>query len=189
WEGTGHQGRDFRGSLVGIIGFGSIGRATAQMAAALGANVVVMDSFAKSDDFEMENDLDRLLARADIVSLHCPLTESTRGLIGRPQLGIMKKGALLINTARGPLVDEPALIDALRSGHLAGAGLDTFATEPIAKGNPLLEFPNVILTPHVAGVTRNAVLVVSTITATNIVNRMTGKALDRRNLINPEALG
>jgi D-3-phosphoglycerate dehydrogenase len=189
WEGTGHQGRDFRGSLVGIIGFGSIGRATARMAAALGANVVVMDSFAKSDEFEMEDNLDRLLARADIVSLHCPLTESTRGLIGRHQLGMMKKGALLINTARGPLVDEPALVAALRSGHLAGAGLDTFATEPIAAGNPLLELTNVILTPHVAGVTRNAVLGVSTITATNVVDRIKGRPLDRRNLVNPEVLG
>jgi D-3-phosphoglycerate dehydrogenase len=188
WEGTGHQGRDFRGSLVGIIGFGSIGRATAQMAACLGANVVVMDSFAKSDKFEMESDLDRLLARADIVSLHCPLTDSTCGLIGRRQLGLMKKGALLINTARGPLIDESALVDALRSGHLAGAGLDTFSTEPIAAGNLLLELPNVILTPHVAGVTRNAVLGVSTITATNVVDRIAGRTLDRRNLVNPEVL-
>ena len=100
----------------------------------------------------------------------------------------MKKGALLINTARGPLVDEPALVDALRNGHLAGAGLDTFETEPIATGNPLLELPNVILTPHVAGVTRNAVLGVSTITATNIVDRLSGRPLDRRNLVNPEVL-
>jgi D-3-phosphoglycerate dehydrogenase len=188
WEGTGYQGRDFRGSTVGIIGFGSIGRATAQMAAALGAKVVVMDAFAKAEEFEMEADLDRLLARADIVSLHCPLTETTRGLIGTRELGLMKKGAILINTARGPLVDEAALVDALRSGHLAGAGLDTFVTEPIAAGSPLIELPNVILTPHVAGVTRNAVLGVSTITATNVVDRITGKSLDRRNLVNPEVL-
>ena len=189
WEGTGYQGRDFRGSLVGILGFGSIGRATAQMAAALGARVVVMDAFAKPEDFEVETDLDRLLGRVDILSLHCPLTEETRGLIGKRELALMKKGALLINTARGPLVDESALADALRTGHLAGAGLDTFETEPIAKGNPLLGLPNVILTPHVAGVTRNAVLGVSTITATNVVTRMAGKPLDRRNLVNPEVLG
>lgn len=188
WEGTGYQGRDFRGSTVGIIGFGSIGRATAQLAAALGAKVVVMDAYAKAEEFEMEPDLDRLLARADIVSLHCPLTETTRGLIGARELGLMKKGAILINTARGPLIDEAALVDALRSGHLAGAGLDTFVTEPIDAGNPLLDLPNVILTPHVAGVTRNAVIGVSTITATNVVDRITGKPLDRRNLVNPEVL-
>lgn len=188
WEGTGYQGRDFRGSTVGIIGFGSIGRATAQLAAALGAKVVVMDAYAKADEFEMEPDLDRLLARADIVSLHCPLTETTRGLIGARELGLMKKGAILINTARGPLIDEAALVDALRSGHLAGAGLDTFVTEPIDAGNPLIDLPNVILTPHVAGVTRNAVIGVSTITATNVVDRITGKPLDRRNLVNPEVL-
>ena len=188
WEGTGYQGRDFSGSLVGIIGFGSIGRATARMAAALGARVVVMDAYAKSGEFEMESDLDRLLARADIVSLHCPLTESTRGLIGRRELGLMKKGSMLINTARGPLVDESALVDALRSGHLGGAGLDTFATEPVTAGDPLLELPNVILTPHVAGVTRNAVLGVSTITATNVVDRIAGRPVDRRNVVNPEVL-
>ena len=188
WEGTGYQGRDFSGSLVGIIGFGSIGRATARMAAALGARVVVMDAYAKSSEFEMESDLDRLLARADIVSLHCPLTESTRGLIGRRELGLMKKGSMLINTARGPLVDESALVDALRSGHLGGAGLDTFATEPVTAGDPLLELPNVILTPHVAGVTRNAVLGVSTITATNVVDRIAGRPVDRRNVVNPEVL-
>lgn len=188
WEGTGYQGRDFRGSTVGIIGFGSIGRATAQLAAALGAKVVVMDAYAKAEEFEMEPDLDRLLARADIVSLHCPLTETTRGLIGARELGLMKKGAILINTARGPLIDEAALVDALRSGHLAGAGLDTFVTEPIDAGNPLIDLPNVILTPHVAGVTRNAVIGVSTITATNVVDRITGKPLDRRNLVNPEVL-
>lgn len=188
WEGTGYQGRDFRGSTVGIIGFGSIGRATAQLAAALGAKVVVMDAYAKAEEFEMEPDLDRLLARADIVSLHCPLTETTRGLIGARELGLMKKGAILINTARGPLIDEAALVDALRSGHLAGAGLDTFVTEPIDAGNPLIDLPNVILTPHVAGVTRNAVIGVSTITATNVVDRITGKPLDRRNLMNPEVL-
>jgi D-3-phosphoglycerate dehydrogenase / 2-oxoglutarate reductase len=188
WEGTGYQGRDFRASTVGIIGFGSIGRATARMAAALGAKVIVMDAFAKSEEFEMETDLDRLLARVDIVSLHCPLTVSTHGLIGGRQLGLMKKGAILINTARGPLVDEAALIDALRNGQLAGAGLDTFEKEPIATGNPLLQMPNVILTPHVAGVTRNAVLGVATMTATNIVDCINGRPLDRRNLVNPEVL-
>ena len=109
WEGTGYQGRDFRNSTVGIIGFGSIGRSTAQMAAALGAKVIVMDAFAKSEQFEMVADLDDLLVRADIVSLHCPLTESTRGLIGVRELAKMKKGAILINTARGPLVDEKRL--------------------------------------------------------------------------------
>ena len=110
----------------------------------------MVDAFAKADEYEMEADLDRLLSRADIVSLHCPLTETTRGLFGMRELGLMKKGAILINAARGPLVDETALVDALRSGRLSGAGLDTFVTQPIAAGNPLLELPNVILTPHVA---------------------------------------
>jgi D-3-phosphoglycerate dehydrogenase len=191
WEGTGYQGRDFRDSVVGIVGFGSIGRSTARLAAALGARVIVMEhpQAPKPEGFEVETDLHRLLPRVDILSLHCPLTESTRGLIGRRELALMKKGALLVNTARGPLIDEPALVDALREGHLAGAGLDTFAQEPIARGNPLLELPNVILTPHVAGVTRNAVLRVSTITASNVVDRLSGKPLARGNVVNPEVLG
>jgi D-3-phosphoglycerate dehydrogenase len=116
------------------------------------------------------------------------LTESTRALIGRRELALMKKGALLVNTARGPLIDEAALVDALREGHLAGAGLDTFAAEPITPGNPLVGLPNVILTPHVAGVTRNAVLRVSTITASNVVDRVGGRPLARGNLVNAEVL-
>jgi len=182
WEGTSWLGRDFRGSVVAIIGFGSIGRATAQLAAALGAHVIVMDAFAKPEEYEVENDLDRLLARADIVSLHCPLTPDTRGLIGKRQLASMKKGALLINTARGPIIDEAALIDALRSGHIGGAGLDTFESEPIAADNPLLSLENVIVTPHVAGVTRNAALRVATTTAHNVVNVLEGRSLPKAHL-------
>jgi D-3-phosphoglycerate dehydrogenase / 2-oxoglutarate reductase len=185
WEGTAWLGRDFRGSVVGIVGYGSIGRSAARMAAALGGRVVVhrRGSQAAADEFEVETDLDRLLARVDILSLHCPLTETTRGLIGRRELARMKPGALLVNTARGAVVDEAALVDALRSGHLGGAGLDTFEIEPIAADNPLLALDNVILTPHVAGVTRNAALRVATMTAHNIVDVLAGRSLPRTHLV------
>jgi D-3-phosphoglycerate dehydrogenase len=182
WEGTAYLGRDFRGSVVGIVGYGSIGRSTAQLAAALGARVVVFDLSGVADPFEVETDLAALLARVDILSLHCPLTEQTRGLIGAREIASMKPGALLINTARGPVIDETALVNALRSGHLGGAGLDTFETEPIAADNPLLALDNVILTPHVAGVTRAAALQVATTTARNVVDVLEGRSLPASHL-------
>jgi D-3-phosphoglycerate dehydrogenase / 2-oxoglutarate reductase len=184
WESTAYLGRDFRGSVVGIVGYGSIGRSTARLAAALGARVVVLRSRGgDADGFEVEAELERLLERVDILSLHCPLTDSTRGLIGRRELARMKPGSLLVNTARGAVVDEAALIEALRSGHLGGAGLDTFETEPVAADNPLLALDNVILTPHVAGVTRNAALRVATMTAHNVVDVLAGRALPKAHLV------
>lgn len=184
WEGTGWLGRDFRGSVVGIVGYGSIGRSTARLASALGAQVIVFDrARSEADTFELVADLDALLARVDILSLHCPLVEQTRGLIGRRELGLLRPGALLVNTARGPIVDEAALVAALRSGHLGGAGLDTFEVEPIAPDNPLLKLDNVIVTPHVAGVTRHAALQVATITATNIVDVLAGRPLPRAHVV------
>jgi D-3-phosphoglycerate dehydrogenase len=184
WEGTSWLGRDFRGSVVGLIGYGSIGRSTARIASALGAKVMVLDQArTEADGFELASNLDHLLERVDILSLHCPLTEQTRGLIGRRELALLKPGALLVNTARGPVVDEAALIEALRSGHLGGAGLDTFEKEPIAQDNPLLGLDNVILTPHVAGVTRNAALQVAMITAQNVVDALAGRSLPPSHLV------
>jgi D-3-phosphoglycerate dehydrogenase / 2-oxoglutarate reductase len=174
WEGTSYQGRDFRGSVVGIVGYGAIGKSTANLARALGARVLMhrlSNPAGTADDFEIESSFEKLLTRVDILSLHCPLTEQTRGLVGRSQLQSMKQGSLLINTARGGIVDEAALAEALTDGaykRLAGAGLDTFAHEPIEPDHPLLKMSNVILTPHVAGVTAQAALAVSTITARNI---------------------
>ncbi|MBA2963825.1 MULTISPECIES: NAD(P)-dependent oxidoreductase [Ramlibacter] len=183
WEGAGWQGRDFRGSVVGIVGYGAIGRATANLAAALGARVVVLRRSGDADAFPCERDLEALLPRVDILSLHCPLTDATRGLIGVRELARMQKGSLLVNTARGAVVDEAALVEALRSGHLAGAGLDTFATEPLPAGSPLRELANVILTPHIAGVTRQSALRVATTTARNVVDVMAGRALPAHNRI------
>nr|WP_315595840.1 hydroxyacid dehydrogenase [uncultured Cupriavidus sp.] len=184
WEGTAWQGRDFRASVVGILGYGSIGRSTARLAAALGAKVIVMDATrADADDFDMASDLDDFLRRVDILSLHCPLTEQTRGLIGKRELALMKAGSIIVNTARGPVIDEAALIESLRSGHLGGAGLDTFEIEPLQAGSPLRELANVILTPHVAGVTRQAALHVAINTATNIVEYLGGRALPPGNLV------
>lgn len=183
WVDSTWQGRDFRGAVVGIVGYGSIGRSTARLAAALGARVLVLRPHGQADNHATEPDLDRFLAQIDILSLHCPLTERTHGLIGERELSLMRRGSLLINTARGPVVNETALLQALQSGHLEAAGLDTFDTEPLPAGSPLLALPNVLLTPHVAGVTRNAALQVAHITARNIVDYLATGTLPAHHLV------
>lgn len=147
-----HPIRDLHGSTMGIVGAGSLGRATAALATAFGMRVMFAEhaSSAAADlDFVP---LDWLLREADVISLHCPLTPATRKLIAADQLRAMKRTAILINTARGGLVDEAALVFALQQGLIAGAGFDVLSSEPPALGNPLLELrlPNFILTPHVA---------------------------------------
>ena len=180
--------RDFRTRTVGILGYGQIGERAARLAQACGASVVIHTRSALKPPAGMtvEPDLNRFLETVDIVSLHCPLTEKTRGMIGAAQFARMKPEALLINTSRGPVVDEPAMIDALKSGRLAGAGLDTFAVEPPDVTNPLFELPNVIVTPHVAAVTTDAMVRMGTITAGNIICWLRGEVHDPRNFLNPE---
>ncbi len=188
WRDLNHLTRDFRERTVGIVGFGQIGERTARLAQACGAQVLVhtRSEAVLPEGMAREAAFDRLLERADIVSLHCPLTEKTRGLIGAAQFARMKPGAILINTARGPVVDETALVAALASGRLAAAGLDTFAVEPPDPANPLFALPNVIVTPHIAAATTQAMVRMGTIAANNIIGWLRGEAYDRRNLLNPE---
>jgi len=143
-----HPIRDLAGSTLGIVGFGTLGRALAQRAEALGMKVIA--SGTKPGPGLV--DLDTLLRDSDVISLHCPLTEATRGLIGRRALGLMKPDAILINTARGGLVDEAALAEALQAGRIGGAGIDVLPEEPPVSGNILLDLdlPNLIVTPHIA---------------------------------------
>lgn len=149
---------ELAGRSLGIVGFGTIGRAVARIGQALGMKVVAL-AREGSDD----SDIPRLAANAffpsvDVVSLHCPLTPETEHLINADTLAAMQPGSLLINTGRGPLVDEVALADALRSGHLGGAGLDVLSVEPPPPDHPLLadDLPNLIITPHTAWSTREA---------------------------------
>jgi D-3-phosphoglycerate dehydrogenase len=146
---------------LGIVGFGNIGKLVAQRAAGFGWRRLAADPFVKPEaaaELGVELvPLDQLLRQADLVTLHVFLNEQTRHMIGAAQLGLMKPTAYLINTCRGPIVDEPALIAALRAGKLAGAGLDVFEQEPIAADNPLLAMENVIATPHVAVYSRTAI--------------------------------
>jgi glycerate dehydrogenase len=149
---SGHPIRDLHGSTLGIFGEGAIGQAVAHLGRALGMRVRFADHAPpKAEGVEFTSP-DQVLAEADVVTLHLPLTPATRNLIGARELARMKPSALLINTARGGLVDENALAQALKSGALGGAGFDVLSTEPPREGNPLLELrlPNLIITPHVA---------------------------------------
>ena len=135
-----------------IIGAGAIGKKTAALCKAFGCNVIAYSRSQVSDPaIDAQVSLEQLLQEADIVSLHCPLTDQTRGLIGQAQLALMKKAAILINTARGAVVDSAALAAALKDGRIAGAACDVFEMEPpLPQDHPLLDCPNTIVTPHIA---------------------------------------
>lgn len=138
---------ELAGKTMGIIGYGRIGRATAQIARAFGMKVVAYDAFATGEELVS---LDELLSQSDVISLHCPLTRENTGLINRDTLAKMKDGAIIINTARGPLINEPDLREALLSGKVLGAALDVVAVEPIQSDNVLLGLDNCLITPHIA---------------------------------------
>lgn len=139
--------RDIGGCTVGLVGYGNIAQRVETIVTAMGAAVV--HTSTRDDGLPGWRNLPELLSVSDIISLHLPLTTDTAGLLGRDALASMKSSAVLVNTSRGPIVDEDALVDALRSGGLAAAGLDVFAVEPVPADSPLLELHNVVLTPHV----------------------------------------
>ena len=161
---------DLHDSTLGIIGAGTLGRETARIAEALGMRVLYAQSLSGDGSDDGRVPLAQLLAESDVVSLHCPLTERTRGLIGERELRSMKPGALLINTARGGIVDEAALARALQEGWIAGAGVDVLPEEPPRHGNPLLEIktPNLIITPHVAWASEQAMQSLADQVVTNL---------------------
>ena len=156
--------RELAGRTLGVVGFGALGRAVAKVGEAFGMRVIVARRpDAAPPDLSQPPDpprvaLAQLLAASDVVSLHCPLTPATRGMIGARELALMKSDALLINTARGALVDAHALAAALKAGRLGGAGIDVLSQEPPVDGNPLLDpgIPNLIVTPHIAWAAREA---------------------------------
>jgi D-3-phosphoglycerate dehydrogenase len=184
---------DLYGKSVLIVGFGRIGTRTAKRCLAMEMNVLIYDPYKsgaeiKAAGCEPVADLDAALPRADFVSVHCPKTPETVGMFNAARLQRMKATAYLINTARGGIVDESALYDALVSGKLAGAGLDVFEQEPPPAGHSLFGLPNVIMAPHVAGVTREAVDRMSEQTARNILSALDGEPI-RQNVINQDVLG
>ncbi len=152
-----HPIRELQGRIFGVVGWGELGRGAARIAEAFGMQIKIADR-AGSPPQSGRVPLDELLASADILSLHCPLNDATRGLIGARELKLMKPDALLINTARGALIDGPALVAALKAGQLGGAGIDVLPQEPPPDGEPLLDgrIPNLLVTPHVAWAAREA---------------------------------
>ena len=161
WPRTEYFGRSFmiKGKTVGVLGLGHIGKKVAALATAFGANVIYYDIVRQTEQEEKFGyrfvDFDTLLRESDIYTIHCPLNEETRGMIGAEQFAQMKPTAMLINTARGPIVDEAALIDALTTGRIATAGLDTYEREPLPKDHPLLTLDNVVASAHAGGNTKD----------------------------------
>ena len=157
WRDEVTLGTRLSGSTVGIVGFGNVGKRVGTLLGGFDVDVLVYDPYVHTIDAELvggENaPFDRLLAESDVVVINAELTDETRGMIGERELGSMKESAILVNTARGPIVETDALVAALRAGEIAGAGLDVFETEPLGADAALLEFDNVVLTPHVAGTT------------------------------------
>jgi D-3-phosphoglycerate dehydrogenase len=172
--------RRLEGQVLGLVGFGNIPRALAPKAQAFGLKVITHDPYVSADMVNalgVENtSFEDLLGRSDFVSVHAPLLPATRGLMNAAAFARTKKGAFLVNTARGPLVDEAALVAALDSGHLAGAALDVVTVEPLAKDSPLLGRDNVILTPHTAFYSVEALEELQTKCATDVARVLSGEA-------------
>ena len=170
------------GKQLGLIGFGGIAHKVLRMAEGFGMNVKVWTRSPEKhqNDFSPDLFLDvkTLLETSDFISLHLPLNDETQGILGKPEISRIKAGAILINTARGGLLDETALIEALRSGQLKGVGLDVFAEEPLGDNHPLLSFENVVLSPHVAYNTPEAVKAIFDITVQNISSYFDGKPIN-----------
>ena len=171
-----HPLHDINKSTLGIIGHGAIGKAMARLGKSIGMNVLISEHKNAEAIREGRTLFEDTLRQSDVVSLHCPLTEQTRDLIGRPEFAMMKRNALLINTARGGLVEDSALIEALRNGLIAGAGYDALREEPPSHGSPLLDLnlPNYIITPHVAWATNEAVQTLADQVIENIEMFMAG---------------
>jgi D-3-phosphoglycerate dehydrogenase len=157
WDKATHKSVELAGRTIGLIGLGAIGQRFARMAKALDMRVIGFDPYASKVPADIEVvDLDTLWRESDAISLHCPLTDDNRGLLNRETLARCKPGVLIVNTARGGLVDEAALLDAVRSGHVASAGLDSFAMEPMVADHPFRDEDRIILSPHIGGVTADA---------------------------------
>lgn len=171
---------ELAGKKMGIVGFGHIGQATARIAQAFGMEVGVFTSKEQSAlPVGMKKmELDELFASCDVVSLHCPLTPSTKEMVNAKRLNAMKPNAILINTGRGPLVHEQDLADALNEGRIAAAGLDVLSVEPAAEGNPLLSARNCFITPHIAWATKEARIRLMNIAVHNLRSYQEGKVVN-----------
>lgn len=193
WEKPGFSGKELAGMTVGLVGFGAIARQTAAFAKSLGMKVRAYDPFADGKAFTdagvaRETEIDDLMRGCEIISLHCPLTPDTRNLLDDRRLGLLKPGSYVINTGRGGLIDEDALLRAIESGHLAGAGLDTFQTEPPAADHPFWNHREIVVTPHIGGVTQEANVRVGVDAVEGVLAVVEGRPLGRERIVNLRAL-
>ncbi|RMG93712.1 MAG: D-glycerate dehydrogenase [Deltaproteobacteria bacterium] len=177
WRPTGLLGLELAGKVLGLVGFGQIGRAVARRARAFGMEILFVRRTPTDDPLGRRVDLDTLTANADVVSLHVPLSDETRGWVDGAFLARMKPGALLVNTARGAVVDTDALVDALRAGHLGGAGLDVTDPEPLPADHPLLDMPNVVVTPHIGSATTDTRRRMARLAIDNLLAGLSGRPL------------
>jgi len=189
WE-RAEDGLELRGRTLGLVGFGAIGQRVARLAQALEMRVA---AYAPSiagpvDNVRVCGSLDELLGLSQVLSLHLPLGPDTRKLIGAPQLAALPDQAILVNTARGGLVDEAALVEALRSGRLFGAGLDTLEQEPLPASSPLCGLPNLVMTPHVGGSTPAALEAMAVAAVGNVLGFLAGRPPGAERCVNPQVL-
>ena len=193
WEKPGFLGKELAGMTLGLVGFGAIARQTAVFASALGLKVRAFDPYTDESAFAKvgvvkDNTVEDLLVASDIVSLHCPLTQDNRNMLNDVSLGLMRPGSYVINTARGGLISEDALVRAIESGHIAGAGLDTFHTEPPASDHPFWSQQKIVVTPHIGGVTGEASVRVGVDAVEGVLAIVEGRHLGRERIVNVRVL-
>ena len=189
WAARGGGNTELFGKTLGIVGVGNIGRRVATFAGAIGMRVLAYDKYVPADEVrrrgaEPVERLEALLPQVDILTCHTPLTAETRGMINDTTLGLMKKGAIYVNTSRGPVQQERAVFEALTRGHLAAAGIDVFEEEPSSTDNPLFNLPNVVVSSHVAGVTQEARRAISLQVAGEMLRVLRGEKPEV--LVNPD---
>ncbi len=188
WEPMGLLGADIFGATLGLVGFGRIGQAMAKRAAGFDMKVLFHDPIHQNSSHEPGNavsaSLEQLLQESDFVSIHVPLTDQTRKMFNHQTLGKMKPGAILVNTSRGGVVDQDALFDALKSGHLGAAGLDVTDPEPLLMDDPLLALENLVITPHIASASRSTRERMAVMAAENLLAGLKREVLP--NCVNPQ---
>jgi len=193
WDKSSFMGRELRGMNLGLVGFGAIAQRFAPLAQAMEMSVRAYDPFIPGSEFKAANvdhaeHIDILLRNADVVSLHCPLTEKNRKFLNTSTIASMKRGSFVINTARGGLIDETALFEALKTGQIAAAGLDTLASEPPREAHPFFGLSNVVLTPHIAGCTEKSMERVGTDAVQGIHAVLSGEELPPGRVVNTDDL-
>lgn len=176
WDKATHKNIELEGRTVGLVGLGAIGQRFARMADAMGMRVIGVDPFAKELPVFIERvDFDTLWRESDVISLHCPLTADNTGLLNAATLAMCKRGVIVVNTARGGLIDEGALLDAVREGQVASAGLDSFAVEPMPVDHAFTREPRILLSPHIGGVTADAYVKMGLAAARNVLDAIAAK--------------